>query len=257
MGSALLGGLVQKKLLDPSEITISDTDQRRAREAAERFKVRIANDNKRATQTGDIIICAVKPNQIKDVLEEIAPYITKDHLFISIAAGITIAFLEKFLPQGTPIIRAMPNIPSLIGYGMTVIAFGKHVLENEKKEAEMLFGSVGRVITLREENLDAATGLSGCGPAYISVILEALADGGVKMGLSRGIAFELALQAMLGTAQLLKTTGEHPAVLKDRVASPGGSTISALHILEKGNLRGTLISAVEAATKRSMELNLS
>lgn len=134
MGSALLGGLVQKKLLDPSEITISDTDQRRAREAAERFKVRIANDNKRATQTGDIIICAVKPNQIKDVLEEIAPYITKDHLFISIAAGITIAFLEKFLPQGTPIIRAMPNIPSLIGYGMTVIAFGKHVLENEKKK---------------------------------------------------------------------------------------------------------------------------
>lgn len=254
MGSALISGFLRACLISPEDLFASDVRQEPLIQLGDRFKIRLVANNSEAAQFGRVLIIAVKPVQVKNVLEEIAPLLTPDHLVISIAAGITLAYLEARVPQGIPVIRAMPNIPALIGEGVTVLALGKYAGVKEREEAEALFGSVGQVITLPEENIDAVTGLSGSGPAYIFLILDALADGGVKMGLPRQIAMELALQTMMGAARMVARTGDHPGLLKDRVTSPGGSTIAGLHVLEQGGLRGLLISAVEAATKRAREL---
>ncbi len=251
-----MAGFIKAGLLNSENILVSDVKRESLQVLAERFQVGITEDNKRAVQAGEAVICAVKPAHVKTVLAEIAPFLTPSHLFISVAAGITLSFIEANLPPQIPVIRAMPNVPALIGEGITTLALGKYAGEKEREEGEALFGAVGRVVVLPEENLNAATGLSGSGPAYISIILEALADGGVKMGLPRQVAFDLALQTMIGTARMIQLTGDHPGLLKDRVASPAGSTIYGLHALEEGGLRGLLISAVEAAAKRAGALQV-
>ncbi|MDH7576437.1 MAG: pyrroline-5-carboxylate reductase [Bacillota bacterium] len=251
-----MAGFLQARLVNPEDVLVSDLKQECLAPLAERFRVRVTEDNKQAARVGDVVICAVKPAQVKGVLSEVTPFLKPDNLFISVAAGVTLSFIEANLPSGIPVIRAMPNVPALIGEGITALAMGKYAGAKEREEGEVLFGAVGRVVVLPEENLDAVTGLSGSGPAYISVILDALADGGVKMGLPRQVALDLALQTMIGTARMIQCTGDHPGFLKDRVASPGGSTIYGLHVLEAGGLRGLLVGAVEAASQRARTLHI-
>ncbi len=239
MGSALVSGFINKALISPKEIIVSDVLQTQLDALSSRFPIRTARDNREVVAAARVVILAVKPAVVKSVLEEIRTSVT---------------YLEGNLPEGTPVVRAMPNLPALIGEGMTALALGRFAGEKERETAEKLFRAVGRVVVVSEENMNAVTGLSGCGPAYVAMIVEALADGGVKMGLPRRIAEELAVQTLIGTAKMIQSGDEHPGQLKDRVCSPGGSTIAGVHVLEKGGLRGLLMSAVEAATIRSGEL---
>lgn len=252
MGGALVRGFVRTGLVAPGDILISDRSPE-ALNALGRLGVGIADNNRQAAGA-EIVLCAVKPKQVKDVLEEIAPLMTPEKLFISVAAGVSTAFLEAGLPPGIPVIRAMPNLPVLVGEGMTALAPGRYAVERDRDDAEQLFNAVGRAITIPEAGIDAVTGLSGSGPAFLAVILEALADGGVLMGLTRQVALESAIQAMLGTARLAQATGQHPAALKDQVSSPGGATIAGLQVLEDNGIRGILIDAVQAAARRAAEL---
>lgn len=254
MGGAMIRGFLKAGVVQPQEITASDPREDLLQELMKSTSVQVTPDNSTLVLSSQVIIIAVKPGQVERVLQEIAPSITPEHLLVSVAAGIKISNLEKYLPAGVPVIRAMPNVPALIGEGMTALALGSKAGQDDQETVEVFFSALGKVLTVQENDLDAVTGVSGCGPAYIAVILEALAEGGVKMGLSCQVALELAVQTMIGTARMIQVTGEHPAVLKDRVCSPGGSTISGLHVLEDGGLRGILISAVEASAKRSGEL---
>ncbi|MGB9790997.1 MAG: pyrroline-5-carboxylate reductase [Thermacetogeniaceae bacterium] len=254
MGGALISGFVNKALISPEDIIVSDTNQSQLDMVSSKFPVRTTRENREVVNAASVVVLAVKPAAVKSVLEEVCELVTPDHLLISVAAGVRLAYLESHLPEGIPVIRAMPNLPALIGEGMTALALGRFAGEKEKEVAEKLFSAVGRVVVVSEENMNAVTGLSGCGPAYVAMIVEALADGGVKMGLPRRVAEELALQTLVGTARMLQSGGDHPGQLKDRVCSPGGSTIAGVHVLEKGGLRGLLMSAVEAATIRAGEL---
>jgi len=196
----------------------------------------------------------VKPQAMQKVVAEIAPVVDHAKLVISVAAGVPIAALERQLGTGARIVRAMPNTPCLVGRGATAVSGGEHATPGDLQLAKKIFDSVGLTVVLDESALDAVTGLSGSGPAYIFLIIEALSDAGVKVGLSRHIALKLAAQTVLGSAHLLLETGEHPGTLKDQVTSPGGTAIAGLHTLEAGGLRTTLIDAVEAATRRAREL---
>jgi pyrroline-5-carboxylate reductase len=254
MGGALATGFVRAGLVAPGDLLISDTDRDALTALAGQLGAAVAEDNRQAADAAEIVICAVKPNQVRDVLAEIAPLMTADRLLISVAAGLSTAFLEGSLPPGAPVIRAMPNIPAVVGEGMTALVLGRHATPQDREDTERLFGAVGRVVTLAEAQINAVTALSGSGPAFLAIFLEALADGGVLMGLPRPLAMELAAQTMLGTARLAQATGQHPGVLKDRVTSPGGTTIAGLQVLEKGGVRGILIDAVAAAARRAAEL---
>jgi pyrroline-5-carboxylate reductase len=255
MGGAMVTGFVRTGLVAAADIMISDRNQQTLSALGEQLGVATTEDNRQAAGAAEIIICAVKPKQVKEVLEEIASLMTPEHLLISVAAGISTAFLEANLPPGVPVIRAMPNLPVLVGAGMTALALGACASDRDREDAESCFQAVGRAVTLPEANIDAATGVSGSSPAFLAVILEALADSGVLLGLSRQVALELASQAMLGTARLIQDSGLHPAVLKDRVSSPAGTTIAGLQVLEENGVRGILIDAVEAAAKRAAELS--
>jgi pyrroline-5-carboxylate reductase len=204
--------------------------------------------------TSEIIIYAVKPQIMAAVLRETADSLDMSKLVISIAAGVPLAAIESCLNKDLRLIRVMPNIPASVKEGAAAIAPGKHVLKDDLKIAKAIFDSVGKSAIIEEELMDAITGLSGSGPAYIFLIVDALADAGVKMGLSREDALFLSTQTVLGAAKILMETHEHPGRLKDRVTSPGGTAIAGLHTLEQGGLRTTLINAVEVATKRSREL---
>lgn len=256
MGGALITGFVKGGLVAPEDVLISDPNREVLSGLAGQFQVKIAGDNKQAASAAEIVICAVKPKLVREILQEIAPLMTTDQLLISVAAGVSTAFLEANLPPGMPVIRAMPNIPALVGEGMTALALGRYAGSRDREDAEQLFNAVGKAVTLPETNIDAVTGLSGSGPAFLAIIIEALADGGVMMGLPRQAALELAVQTMLGTARVVQATGEHPAMLKDRVSSPGGATITGLHVLEEGGIRGLLISAVMASAEKAAALEL-
>jgi len=199
----------------------------------------------------------VKPQILPAVLAEVAPALKPGALLISVAAGVPVAVIERLVPAGTRVVRTMPNTPALVGAGATAIAAGGHATAADLEVAKRLFDAVGMTVILDEEQLDAVTGLSGSGPAYVFLIIEALSDAGVKMGLSRYNALALAAQTVHGAAKLLIETGEHPGRLKDMVTSPGGTAIAGIATLEAGGLRTTLINAVEAATSRSRELGLA
>jgi pyrroline-5-carboxylate reductase len=211
-------------------------------------------DNHALLRECDVLVLSVKPQVIDKVLTEIGGEVRGDQLVVSVAAGVPLEALEGRLPAGSRVVRAMPNMPATVQAGATAIAGGTHASADDLRIARELFDAVGRVVVLEETLLDAVTGLSGSGPAYLMLIIEALADGGVKVGLHRDTALLLAAQTVFGSAKLLLETGEHPGRLKDMVTSPGGTAIAGLHTLESGALRKTLIDAVEAATKRSVEL---
>ena len=253
MAEALIGGLVAGQVCRAEGIWATDPVAGRCDRLKTQFGVRVGSDNRQAVAWADVAILAVKPQSMPDVLRETGADL-RHALVISIAAGITIRAIGEQAQGADRIVRAMPNTPALVREGMTALAFSSGVSEEDRQTARTIFESVGRVVPVEERLMDAVTGLSGSGPAYVFQAIEALADGGVKMGLPRPTAELLAAQTVLGAAKLVLESGEHPAKLKDRVASPGGTTIAGLHQLEQGGFRATLMGAVEAATKRSQEL---
>ncbi len=255
MAGALIGGMVRSKLVRGKSIIAARRSANALIELQKKWGVRTSTDNKKAVALADIIILAVKPQMAKTVMEELAGSVRPGHLVISIMAGVTTAAISKALRVDGPVVRAMPNTPCLVDAGATAIAAGAHADEADLARAEAVFGSVGLVVTLPEPALDAVTGLSGSGPVYLYMVIEAMTDGGVKMGIPRAIAAKLAAQTVFGAAKLVLETGKHPAVLKDEVTTPGGCAITAIHVLESKGLRSVLIDGVEAATKRSQELS--
>jgi pyrroline-5-carboxylate reductase len=255
MGEALIGGLISSGSARPEDIICTDIREERLEEMRTRYGVRTSTRNLEAVAGADVLIYAVKPQLMAEVLKETAELLDMSKLIISIAAGVPLRAIGSLLNKELRLIRVMPNIAALVKESASAIAAGKHASKEDIELAMVIFNSVGRAVFLRENALmDAITGLSGSGPAYIFIIVDALADAGVKVGLSRKDSQYLAAQTVLGAAKMLMETGEHPSQLKDRVTSPGGTAIAGLHTLEKGGLRTTLINAVEAATQRSKEL---
>lgn len=257
MAEALIRGLAASGKVDGGEIVVSSRRPERAQQLAARYGAKAAPDNIACVQGAGIVLLAVKPQVMKAVLTGVAPGLPNQALVISIAAGVTTSTIESQLAQRTRVVRAMPNTAAMVGESATALCAGPHATEADLAMARSIFEMVGRVVIVDEVHLDAVTGLSGSGPAYIFLIIEALADAGVKVGLSREVALQLAAQTLLGSAHMLLETGEHPGRLKDQVTSPGGTAIAGLHTLEAGGLRTTLINAVETATRRARELGQS
>ena len=255
MGEALVSGLIGSKSSRPKNIICTDIRQDKLRSIKADFKVRTTTNNLKAVAEADIVIYSVKPQIMATTLVETASKLDMSKLVISIAAGVPLAAMEACISKDLRLIRVMPNICAAVKESATAIAAGGQATKDDVRLAMEIFNSIGKSIFLKENYLmDAITGLSGSGPAYIFLIVDALADAGVKMGLSRQEALFLSAQTILGSAKLLIETQEHPGQLKDRVTSPGGTAISGLATLEDGGLRTTLINAVEAATNRSKEL---
>ena len=255
IGSALLKRLISTNTIDRSKIIIFDIDENKRNKLSEEFKVEYAVSNEELARSSKYILVAVIPQVIDTVLKEIKTIITNEQVIISIAAGVSFNHINKFINPSVGLIRIMTNTPALIGAAATAIAHNENIKDHQLEFVKGIFDAVGMVVELEERHLDAVTGLSGSGPAYIFIIIEALADGGVKMGLPRDIAVNLAAQTVLGSAKLLLKTKKHPAELKDMVSTPGGTTITAIHELESAKIRATLIRAVEAATIKSKSLN--
>lgn len=253
MAEAMIRGLLRGGHFAPSQITASGPREERMRELQGSYGIKATTDN-HAPAKAQIVVLSVKPQILSRVLDEVAKSISAEALVISIAAGVPVATIQERLARGARVVRAMPNTPALVDAGATAIARGEHARDSDLVDAKRIFDAVGLTVTLEESQLDAVTGLSGSGPAYVFLILEALSDAGVKVGLSRRTAQLLAAQTVLGSAKLLLETNEHPGRLKDMVTSPGGTAITGLHTLEEGGIRTTLMNAVEAATRRSKEL---
>lgn len=253
MGEALLKGLIKTGAARPGQIYASARRPERVKELAETYGLH-GSTNAEVARESDVIVLCVKPQILDQVLRNISADVSRDKLVISVAAGVPIAAIERRLHPPMRIVRAMPNTPATVGAGATAISLGEHATDADLATARTIFDSVGLTVQLDESQLDAVTGLSGSGPAYIFLIIEALADAGVKVGLSRRAALQLAAQTVLGSAKLLIESGQHPGMLKDGVTSPGGTAIAGLHTLEAGGLRNVLMNAVEAATRRSREL---
>jgi pyrroline-5-carboxylate reductase len=254
MGEALISGLIYSRSSIPKNIICSDIRKDKLKSIKGAYGVVTTSNNLDVVRASEIVIYAIKPQIMASVLKETAASLDMSKVIISIAAGVPLAAIESCLNKDLRVIRVMPNIAASVKEGAAAIAAGKHVLKDDLKIAKAIFDSVGKSVIIEEELMDTITGLSGSGPAYIFLIVDALADAGVKMGLSREDALFLSGQTVLGAAKLLMETKEHPGKLKDRVTSPGGTAIAALHTLEQGGLRTTLINAVEVATKRSKEL---
>jgi pyrroline-5-carboxylate reductase len=254
MAEALVKGLLRAGTAKADEILCTEPRAERREEIAARYGVTVLAGNVEATEQADVVILSVKPQTMEHLLDEIAPAVDHRKLVISIAAGVSIAAIARKLGAGVRIVRTMPNTPALVGAGATALARGAHATDADLEQARALFQAVGTTVIVEEQHLDAVTGLSGSGPAFLFLVIEALADGGVKVGLARPVAMALAAQTVLGSAKLVIETGEHPGRLKDQVTSPGGTAIAGVHALELGGLRAALMGAVEAATKRSREL---
>ncbi len=255
IGTAVIGGLVRAKLTSPKNIIASRRSTNSLDDVSKSLGIHITTDNKKVVKSSEIVILAVKPMNARDVMTEIKDLVTPDHLIISVMAGIKTSFINNFMGVSCPVIRSMPNTPVLVDTGATAVSKGSFATDEHLKLALTIFKSVGTVEVVPENLLDAVTGLSGSGPAYIYMVIEAMTDGGVKMGIPRQIAFRLAAQTVLGAAKLVIETGKHPAILKDEVTTPGGTAIAAVHELETHGLRTMLINAVSTATVRSKELS--
>ncbi len=255
MGEALVSGLVLSEATQPANILCSDLREDQLEEIKEKYGVRVTTSNAEVVEKSEIVIYATKPQILHSVLRETSQHLDMSKLIISIAAGVPLAAIESCLNKKLRLIRVMPNICAFVKESATAIAGGQNVLDNDIEMARAVFDSVGETVFIQENILmDAFTGLSGSGPAYIFMVVDAMADAGVKMGLSRKDSLFLSTQTVLGAAKLLLDSKEHPGQLKDRVASPGGTAIAGIHTLEQGGLRTTLINAVESATQRSTEL---
>ncbi len=253
MGEALIKGILHARLVSPDKIYASDADTAKLQTLEKTYKIRTCRDNYEAVVNSDIIIIAVKPQVVPVVLKEIKNSI-KNQLIISIAAGVTIETFENSLPEGTKVVRVMPNIAATVREAASAISSGSAVAGEEEAIASAIFNSIGRTVLLPEHLLDAVTGLSGSGPAYIFMIIEALADGGVFEGLDRNTAKILAAQTVLGAAKMVLDDGTHTGELRDMVTSPGGTTIRGIRVLEDRGVRIAMMDAVIEACERSKEL---
>jgi pyrroline-5-carboxylate reductase len=255
MGEALMRGLISAGVYQSAEIVAYDPDAERLETVAEALQIKQAASAENATTGAEVLLVAVKPQMVDAALAPLRDSFSPAQTVISIAAGVPIKQLEANFAQAVPVVRVMPNTPALVGHAATAIALGAHAKEEQRLLAHRIFGAVGIAVDAEEKLLDAVTGLSGSGPAYVYVFIEALSDAGVKMGLPRAVSTRLAAQTVLGAAQMVLQTGAHPGELKDKVTSPGGTTIAALHALENNAFRGAIYDAVEAATLRSRELS--
>jgi pyrroline-5-carboxylate reductase len=252
IGGALIGGILKAGVADRDHVRATVQDPEHAREVAERFSIPVtAGGNREAAAQADVIILAVKPATLPRVLQEIRDVLRHDQILVSLAAAVPIQLIEKLVERRMPIFRAMPNIPVIVQEGATALTSNGEGTREQQRLLECIFRAVGVVCWVEEDMLHAVTALSGSGPAYIYMVIEALIEGGLKMGLSREISTRLTEQTVLGAARLVKETKLHPAILKDQVITPGGTTISAIHELEKHGLRSMLISAIETATNVS------
>lgn len=254
MASALAKGFIHAGIVTSDAVLAGDPYEAARVAMAKDGGIKTTAFNPDVLKFANVILLAVKPDQVNDVLAEARPHFTERHLLISIAAGVPLARLETALPGGSRVIRVMPNTPALVGASASAFAPGKSATPEDAQLAQKLLSSVGVAYQVKESLLDAVTGLSGSGPAYVFLMIEALSDGGVAAGLPRDIATKLAAQTLFGSAKLLLETNLHPGALKDMVTSPGGTTIEGLHELEKAGVRGALINAVRAATERSKKL---
>lgn len=254
MAEALMRGILAAGLLAPQQMVASDLRPNRLEYLARDLGVPVSADNKQAVGQGGTVFLSVKPQDIDGLLKEVAPFLRPDQLVVSVAAGVPVSRIESELLGRQAVIRVMPNTPCLVRQGMAVLSAGTYATPEHLTMVETIFNAVGRAIVLPEGYMDAVTGLSGSGPAYIGVIVEALSDAGVRVGLPRDVANVLATQTVLGTAHMLAETGEHPARLKEMVTSPGGTAIAGVHALERGGLRAAIMDAIVAATNRSREL---
>jgi pyrroline-5-carboxylate reductase len=254
MATALGAGFVRAGLVAPGDLTAADPVETARRRFSEATGAAALADNLEAVRSADVVFLAVKPQQIDAAAGQLAGNLPGEALVVSIAAGVRLAALAGRLGGAVRLVRVMPNTPCLVGQGACGYSLGPMATEEDARLVERLLGAMGAAYRVDETLLDAVTGLSGSGPAFVYVIIEALSDGGVRAGLPRDVATALAARTVLGAAQMVLSTGEHPGVLKDRVTSPGGTTIAGLKALEAGGLRAALISAVEAAALRSIEL---
>jgi pyrroline-5-carboxylate reductase len=255
IGGILLQGLL-KAGLSPERAFPTVRRPERARALSTQLALPVTTDNRAAAREAEIILLCVKPQNVREVLEEIRPEVTPDKLLVSVVASVPTSYIEDVLRAPIPVVRAMPNTPCVVGKGMTGLCRGKYATQAHVETAQLFFDTVGRTVLVDEKHMDAVTGLSASGPAFIYIILESLAEGGVKVGLPRDIATMLSAQTMLGAATVALETGDHPALLKDAVTTPAGCTIDGIMELEEGKLRVTLLKAIVKATERAKELIL-
>ena len=254
MGGILLKALLEKNLLHPTLTCATVAHEERARTLSDKLHIPVSTDNLAAVHQADIIFVCVKPQVVQEVMEQIRPHVNRNQLIISVAASVPTSQIELALGVEVPVVRAMPNTPCVLGVGMTALCRGRYASAGDVENASALFRVVGRTVVVDEKHMDAVTGLSASGPAFIYIILESLAEAGVKVGLPRDIATLLASQTTLGAATVVLETGDHPALLKDAVTTPAGCTIDGILELEEGKLRVTLIKAVVKAAQRAKEL---
>jgi pyrroline-5-carboxylate reductase len=252
MGETVVSGLLRAGR-PPAELLVTVRRSERGAELRERYGVDVVGNVEAATKA-DTLVLVVKPQDMPDLLDEIAPAVRPGQLVMSLAAGITTASIESRLPEGAAVVRVMPNTPALVDEGMSAISRGTHCDEAHLVEAEELMGATGRVVRVPEKQQDAVTAISGTGPAYLFFVVEAMIEAGVHLGLPRSTATELVIQTMVGSAKLLRETGEHPTVLRERVTSPGGTTAAAIRELEDHKVRAAFMVALESARNRSREL---
>lgn len=257
IGSILLQAFIAHSVVSRDRVvaTVHRTDK--AASIASALGIPVSTDNRQAAEQADVIFLCVKPQTISEVLKEIGPALNSSKLLISVAASVPTAYIEQKLPGKVPVVRAMPNTPSQVGCGMTALCGGAFATAADVKVAERMFSTVGRTVVLDEKHMNAVTGLSASGPAFIYVVIESLAEAGVKVGLPRDVATLLATQTVLGSAKMVLDTGHHPALLKDAVTTPAGCTVDGLLELEAGGLRVTLIKAVVKAAERAGQLLFS
>jgi len=254
MGGILLQGFLSAGLLEPEQIAATVAHEERAKEISEQLGVAVGTNNLEAARGANVVLLGVKPYQIADVVREIQPALEPGALLISFAASVKTRAIEDAAGGTVAVVRAMPNTPSAVGAGMTALCRGRFVSEEQLDIAQKIFATVGRTVVVDEKHMDAVTGLSGSGPAFLYIIIEALAEAGVNVGLPRDIATLLAAQTTFGSAKMVLETGAHPALLKDEVTTPGGCTVDGILELEAGGLRITLLKAVKRAAERAKEL---
>ena len=255
MGEALISGLLRSGHWKPSQIIACDIRPDQLAKLQLRYKVQASADNRWAVREADIVLLAVKPQHMKHVLEEVGPVVRQEQLVLSIAAGITTTFIEKFLTKGIPVIRVMPNTPALVGLGVAGIARGRYAKETHERSASAIMETVGITLSVPERQMDAVTAVSGSGPAYVFYVAEAMKDAGVKLGLSPHVADTLVRQTIKGAGALLAQSHEEAHTLRERVTSPGGTTEAALKVMELAKVRAIFSKALRRAADRSRELS--
>ncbi|MEW6097182.1 MAG: pyrroline-5-carboxylate reductase [bacterium] len=257
MADALVRGILKADLIEKDNLLVTDVELKRLKFFNEELGVKGVSDNKEGIREADIIILSIKPQVMGNVLTEISGILKPSQKIISIAAGITTKFIESKIAKGIPVIRVMPNTPALVGHGMAGICSGMYAHAEDLELAKAIFEAVGKVVMVKENLMDAVTALSGCGPAYIFTIVDVLTDAGVFLGLPRDISLTLSIETVEGAVKMLKETNEHPAILRDKVTSPGGATIAGLNVLEEKGVRAAFIQAVTTAANRAKELSLA